>query len=75
MKSTALPGLLCRRSTWHWPVVAAPQHQFLPLERKEAFAEEMGLVLGVAGWIIIVITLLFLLTASAMLSTVNALSP
>lgn len=36
--------------------------------------EEMGLVLGVEGWIIIVIILLFLLTPGAMLSTLNALS-
>ena len=51
-----------------------PKRQFSLLRERRLRGGD-GFVLGVEGWIIIVIILLFLLTPGAMLSTLNALSP
>lgn len=61
-------------SAWHHRWLLLSECQFSLLGRKKGFLEEMGLVWGVEGWVIIVIILLFLLTPGAMLSVLNALS-
>lgn len=56
----------CTGSAWHHRWLLLSECQFSPWKKK-GFLEEMGLVWGVEGWVIIVIILLFLLTPGAML--------